>query len=710
MAQVPLIRIALLSAFILFVEMLLVRWVGTELRVFAYLQNGVLITAFLGLGLGARNSRQPVYLLGAVLSLAAITLVILDPLGFQIGEAVTQGLIGFQDSEVWYAVIGQPPYVRTALVTFSLVVSLAILAAVAWAFRPLGQWLGAWMDTCPRPIAAYTANIVGSLVGIAAFVGATVLRTPPRLWMLVCGVGFAVLASIAADRPRHRALTVVVALALPLLTAPADSLTFWSPYQKLQIVPHKDASGTVCGEQILVNGVGYQGMINLDPAHMAAHPNLYPPGSERTSNYVLPHNLVGPRERVLVVGSGSGNDVAGALRAGSTSVRAVEIDPVIVELGRQRHPERPYSSPRVEVVVDDARAFFGKDQGGPYDLVWFGLLDSHTTPSAYANVRLDHFVYTRESFAAMREHLAPDGVVVLYFATQTPWMAARLAALLQDTFGTPPLVLPLQPSNACVGWGGLLMVAGSREAVAGLWQRAAADPTLRPIDVSSWKRPTPTTDDWPYLYLERPSLPSYHLLIAVASLVVAGLLRRRLFAEGERSDVAMLLLGMGFMLLEVAGVSRAVLLFGTTWTVNAYVVGAILGMILLANLVASRIHIDPAGWPAAGLLVALLAHALLPTSLLAALPLGARIVLGAGFLALPVFFSGLIFVSVWASAERKDLALGSNLLGSLLGGIASMLSMAVGFRALAFLTIAAYLGALLALRRRPAISAPTSAA
>jgi len=30
------------------------------------------------------------------------------------------------------------------------------------------------------------------------------------------------------------------------------------------------------------------------------------------------------------------------------------------------------------------------------------------------------------------------------------------------------------------------------------------------------------------------------------------------------------------MLLEVSGVSRAALLFGTTWVVNAYVVGAIL--------------------------------------------------------------------------------------------------------------------------------------
>jgi hypothetical protein len=75
------------------------------------------------------------------------------------------------------------------------------------------------------------------------------------------------------------------------------------------------------------------------------------------------------------------------------------------------------------------------------------------------------------------------------------------------------------------------------------------------------------------------------------------------------------------------------------------------------------------------------------------------VVVGGGFLALPVFFSGLIFVTAWAATKRKDLALGSNLLGSLLGGIASMLSMVVGFRALMFLTLAVYLGALLLLQR-----------
>jgi spermidine synthase len=712
-SRFPLVRIAFLSALVMFVEMLLVRWVGTELRVFAYLQNGVLVAAFLGLGLGFRNAKSPVRLLPALLALSSVVFVVRDPLRWDMGEGVTQGLVAFQDSGVWYAGgLGElPQHVRTALLFYSVAMSLALLAAIAYAFRPLGQWLGAWLDAYPRPIPAYTANILGSLLGIGLFVGATVAVTRPISWLAAAALGLAACAAWSDDGRIARVLSVAVALALPLLLLGERGTTLWSPYQKLSIEPlmHRGPQGSEeqCGETINVNNVGYQGMVSLDPQQMAARPDLYPPGEVRTSHYVLPYELVGPREKVLVVGAGSGNDAAAALRAGARRVQAVEIDPTIVEIGRSRHPDRPYASSRVAVTVDDARAFFRRPSG-PYDLVWFGLLDSHTTPSAYSNVRLDHFVYTQESFADVKRLLSPSGVVVLLFMPQTEWLGARLVGLLATTFGEVPLVLTTPSSSPCLGFGGgLLLIGGSPEAMAPVKARAARDPGLSSylVDANRVRRdPYPTTDDWPYLYLQGPSLPRYHMLVAVVCLGLGLFWRRALFKPGEPVDAAMLLLGMGFMLLEVAGVSRASLLFGTTWAVNAYVVGAIFAMILLANLVASRYRVPASGWPAAGLLVGIVALAVMPTSGIAALPPALRVVAGGGFLALPVFFSGLIFVTAWAGTTRKDLALGSNLLGSLLGGIASMLSMVVGFRLLTFLTLAVYLAAVLLLRRGTAAS------
>src|SRR5205085_8820162 len=102
----PLLVIALLSALILFVEMLLIRWIGTEVRIFAYLQNGVLVAAFLGLGLGARSARDPVRILPAAACFAAVALVIRDPFDWRIAENLTQALIAFEDSVVWERVAG----------------------------------------------------------------------------------------------------------------------------------------------------------------------------------------------------------------------------------------------------------------------------------------------------------------------------------------------------------------------------------------------------------------------------------------------------------------------------------------------------------------------------------------------------------------------------------------------------------------------------
>jgi spermidine synthase len=699
-------RIAFISTLIMFLEMLLVRWVGTELRVFAYLQNGVLVAAFLGLGLGARNARRPARLLPSLLALTLVALVIRDPWGWQLGEGVTQGLTAFQDSVLWYKTVGTawPQYVRTALVLFALLLSLVLLAAIAYTFRPLGQWLGAWMDSHPRPIAAYTANILGSLAGISLFVVATARHTSPLTWLAASGVGLVITAGWAADGRAARAAAVGLALALPLFAWNTPLPTVWSPYQKLSLLPLAHATwrgNETCGEVIEVNNVGYQTMLNLDRRQMAASPELFPPEEIRTSHYVLPYQIIGPRSRVLVVGAGAGNDVAAALFAGARHVDAVEIDPAIVALGRERHPNHPYSSDRVTVSIDDARAFFRKGTG-PYDLIWFGLLDSHTTPSAYSNVRLDHFVYTRESFADMKQLLGPDGVVVLFFVPQTDWIAARLVGLLSDTFGTTPLVVNVRSSTACLGWGGLMLVDGPKAALAPIRARAEADPEIRPrlVDVTTYPLGTaPTTDDWPYLYLPAPGLPRYHLLVGLACLLLGLGLRRALFRPGEPVNPPMLLLGMGFMLLEVVGVSRAALLFGTTWTVNAYVVGAVFAMILLANLVASRTRIHVTGWSAWGLMASVLAVALVPTPGLASLPLGPRVILGGGFLVLPVFFSGVIFVTAWAATARKDLAFGSNLLGSLVGGVASMLSMAIGFRALMLLTLVVYFAAIVLLAR-----------
>ena len=709
-----------ISIIILFMEMVLIRWISTEIRIFAYLQNSILIAAFLGLGLGCYRSAKPVKLFPALLCLFFITFFIHDPFRWYLAEGITQGVAAFQNSVVWYEsmpYIKYFPYIRIPLIGFSLAISFIILTCVALTFFPFGQRLGLWISQHPRAIRAYTFNIFGSLIGIAVFEILSLIYTSPWLWLLLLALSLILFVFFTDERGAIRWVTVLMAMMIPFVSWMArEPQTRWSPYQKLTLIDlnnpaNPDGAGLVCGKMIKVNNVGYQSLIDLDRGHMATAPKIYPKDEIRLSHYVLPYELIGQRERILIVGAGAGNDVSGALQSGAKSIEAVEIDPLIIKWGQQYHPNLPYDSPRVNVTINDARAFFGQHDK-KYDLIWFGLLDAHTSPSAFANVRLDHFVYTTESFDDMKELLTPKGVVILFFGINSRdpkkwWIADRLAKLLKSAFGSMPLGIDVKSETPCLGWGGLLMIGGSADTLRNIQSRALSDPVIKKklIMPHMWPdKTTLTTDDWPYLYLQRPSIPKFHLLIGILCLILGLRFRKQLLAHHSRLHGTMFFLGAGFMLLEISAVNRASLLFGTTWKVNAIVVGTVMIMILLANLFASKIKINAGTWPFAGLILNLLVLILLPISWFAGISLPLRVIVGGSFLVMPVFFSGLLFISLWAKMEHKDQAFGSNLLGSLVGGVASMLSMQIGFKALMWLTLAVYLIVFLLIRKETSIS------
>ena len=265
---------------------------------------------------------------------------------------------------------------------------------------------------------------------------------------------------------------------------------------------------------ITVNDVGYQSMVDLSPRAVEADRTITPE-IRGMSQYDIPLFFKPRPQQVLVVGAGSGNDVAGALRAGAEHVTAVDIDPAIIDMGRRYHPEHPYDSDKVRVVNDDARSFFATTNDH-YDLIIFGLLDSHTTTSM-TNARLDHYVYTRESLERARSLLKPGGVVVLTFMVQEPFIADRIARSLREVFGHEPLVFGRATSR--LGWGGVAFVTGDQQSIAAV---LAGNPKLRQ-QIAAWQKEMPielpgttpvATDDWPYIYLASPRIPVLYFLLA----------------------------------------------------------------------------------------------------------------------------------------------------------------------------------------------------
>ena len=151
-----------------------------------------------------------------------------------------------------------------------------------------------------------------------------------------------------------------------------------------------------------------------------------------------------PFDDVLIIGAGSGNDVAAALANGVKHVDAVEIDPVINDIGRLKHPNKPYSDPRVSIHLTDGRGFLRQSRV-KYDMIVYALVDSLALHSSYSSVRLESYLFTQQAIRDVKAHLKPDGVFVMYNAYRHGWLVGRLAALADHAFGAPPIVLTVPP-------------------------------------------------------------------------------------------------------------------------------------------------------------------------------------------------------------------------------------------------------------------------
>ena len=694
----------LASALTLFAELAIIRWVATEVRVFAYVKNLALLLCFLGFGLGCALARQRPRWQTAATALVGLIVVVRMPWhGPQIMEDLSQYLGASQDIEIWAT---HTMHDTTGFI-LAVTITTILLFFITYIFIPIGQTVSRQIELAPRPLYGYSWNLAGSLVGILAFFAVSWLALPPALWFTI------VLASMALLQSNRNNSIRIVAAILPVALLLFDPSTphhfnLWTPYQQIQVDDKNFPDGELASTLIQVNHTGYQVIVNLSTDFLARHPQLLKQAPDENP-YNLPFRFTTPNPSVLIVGSGTGNDVAAALRHQARAVDAVEIDPKILALGRSRHPEHPYDDPRVSAHVTDARAFM-KRTTARYDLILFGLLDSHTQLSDYSNMRLDNFVYTEESFREARALLAPNGVLFIKFQINHPFVGQRLAEMLTRTFGKPPVTF-LAPSHYTAG-ATCFAISSSGQVDTSL----AADPRLAQFVAA--ERPeflalpevAVTTDDWPYLYHQGHWIPGiFYLLSALVILLAAVFYLQIPEARSRVPSLFFFSMGAGFLLLETQVVSRLALYFGTTWQVNGIVIAAILSALLIANFVIEK---QPRAWPRVwtltGILAGIACAYFVPFS---RIPGSAALVgcLAAIVFAIPIFFAGLLFASEFRSVDSPAAALGANMLGAVVGGLLENLSLITGMKALLVLAAMLYALAALGFRGLPArASAPGS--
>jgi predicted membrane-bound spermidine synthase len=695
--------IFLISVLGLFLEMLIIRWIGTEIRIFAYLQNTILVVCFLGLGLGCFTSRQPVNLRKMLFELMLLTLLLAIPITRQAMGKISLMLSVLGDLVIWHYAISTSFSQTVLSVALGLALTFFLMILILDLFIPIGRILGRLMDEHPNTIWAYSVNVAGSLVGTWLFVLLSFFYQPPVTWFLVFGgLTLFFLPKVGRERQMSLALLAGIIILAWLAGQEWGSLkVVWSPYQKL-VVTESTATVRQVGEYVItVNNTGYQAMLDLSPSHCAADPEHFPPEMRGYSQYDIPLLLHPQPQKMLIVGAGSGNDAAGGLRHGVKEITAVDIDPAIISLGQRYHPEKPYAASAVKLVNDDARSFFATCQE-KYDVIAFGLLDSHTT-TAMTNARLDHYVYTRESITRARSLLADGGIMVLSFEALKPYIADRMAGVLQEVFGADPLCFRIPFSN--YGWGGTMFVEGDLDAAQ---KQISRHPQLSSL-ISQWQSRYPVpitystkiaTDDWPYIYLKNPSIPLLYYLLA--GLLVLLFFRCRwqlklggMFQGWGRSQWHFFFLGAAFLLLEVQNISKAAVVFGNTWDVNAVIVSGVLAMILVANLIAHKFPRMPLGLVYTALCGICLLLYFLDLSRFAFLPYASKVLVVGGLTTLPMLFSGIVFIRSFAGVLGKDKALGANLIGALVGALLQSVTFVTGIRALLLIVAGLYFLSLL---------------
>ena len=637
----------------LFVELALIRWITANNVYVTEATNFVLLASFLGIGIGFLNAASGRdYLRWTPVALLALV-------GFVLAFPV---ILHAKKGPDQFTGVGQIPALPQP-VSFSLVFLLTVAVMAG-----LGQGV-ARIFIRFRPLSAYRLDILGSIAGIALFTLLSFLDQPPVTWGVIAGCGLAVML---LPKIRIWQLTAIAAVIVLLLLESLTPHQEWSPYNKILL---KKSTGSSV-KFVWANNIPYQGVHPLTAIRRYKQFYLYP----------YQHVSRASLGNVLVIGAGNGNDVAVALSKGARHVDAVEVDPLLLAIGRQYHPAHPYQNPRVTTHVGDGRQYL-QDTSKHYNLIVYALPDSLTALAGQSAIRLESYLLTTQALAAAKAHLAPGGTFTMY-NYYAPFVLDRYATTIEDVFHRTPCV-----QKGSIDNGRLMAVLTVRP----------AGPVANCTSFWHGTRVAPATDNRPFPYLRNAAIPSNYLWMLGAILLASLLLVR--ISGGRftrmRSYLDLGFMGAAFMLLETKNIVQFALLFGTTWFVNALVFAAVLVAVYLAVETARWVRL-PRPAILYGLLIAALALAwVVPQESLLSLPVVPRFLAASALAFAPIYLANLVFAQRFSGVESSGTAFAANLLGAMVGGTLEYIALITGYQFLLILTGILYgLAFVIGLRRK----------
>lgn len=452
---------------------------------------------------------------------------------------------------------------------------------------------------------------------------------------------------------------------------------------------------------------------------------------------------------VFVIGPGAGLDIWFALQSGAQDITAVEVNAASVELvdDWRGYNGNLYGQPAVTVQVDDGRSALRRSSES-YDLIY--LSQVVTLAAELGGYALsENTIYTVDAFSDYLHHLNDDGHVALKLydeITLTRALSTAISALRNlgvsdqeamkhlmvfvDEKSDPPIPLLLIGKRAFVEDDSLVLAAIARDVGFAplLLPHVLVQP---PLDVvasgamsfdgivaDSASDISAPTDNRPYFFQFERGVPSnlipLAVLVACAILVLLAAYIRRWLSTGSASlrfmPAFFVMLGIGFIAVEIYAIQRTRLFLGhptlaITVVLTTFLIGGGLGSGFSQRFLPSRIERHPQLFTA--IVVALLiVWSMLWTTIsqqLSSAEVVIRCVLVAVSLLPLALCMGIPFPQALAAVgqlNKREVALAWSVNGAMtVGGsvFAVVLSITLGFSAVAWLGAGAYLLATLIL-------------
>ncbi len=671
------ILIALAAGLGLFIELAIIRIHSSYFQLFAYFKNLSLLSCFLGLGIGYSFSKVRLYSLNWIFPLIALQV------SFMYILKDTPITLFFQNpvSEIWN--MGQSIAVGSLHIILIYFFISIIFLFNAVAFIPLGHLVARLMLNTD-PLKAYSYDLIGAIAGILLFTILSFLWTGPTVWLII---SFSVLIFFQFNLKvniKFSCITFVILILSLNIFNDTSKLDLHSPYQNVSVKFNNDQSKPITVQS---NNIWLQTPLDLSNK-VNQEKNL-----QWHLFYIIPFTSTDYNFKdILIVGSGTGNDVATAIRYSNANIDAVEIDPLVANLGEKFHPENPYNNEKVELIVNDARNFI-KEVDKKYDLIVYSVLDSHANLSSKGGVRLDSYVYTVESFFEAKKKLKDNGIMFLSFAVSTEQMGNKIYKMLKTNFDTEPKILTRQSGSIDESFNEDIysfVVSKNKDFSLDLSKSNFFETDIFK-DKKFYKDVDMSTDDWPFFYMSYRIYPvSYVVLISVIFLISLFFLKNLTKMSLSKFSYPSFFLGVGFMLMETKGITELAKIYGSTWFVVSIVITAILSMAYLANLFiikGIKISINMIYF---FLIISLLLSYSVTFINFYNYPIILLKFLIPIVLTFPVFFSGLAFSRELVRYGSTANALCCNILGAIVGGLLEYNSMYFGFKFLYLLAIFFY--------------------